>query len=111
MTPEPPFSTISDILIYTRYGAVAPNLQEVVRQADQAPFALDLLQATQREAAETAHALDLAEHRLDHPLAQAVHGSTPRRPQLRPHLLLRGRTRRQWCHHRRCGRPVVLLPL
>src|SRR5947209_18422434 len=95
MTPEPPFGYISDILINAGCAAVAPDLQEFVSQAHQTPFPPDLLQPTQREAAEAPRPLDLPEHRLDHPLAQAVHGTPPRRPQLRPHLLLRRRMCRQ----------------
>src|SRR5437867_2414213 len=95
MTPEPSLYYISDILIQTGCAAVAPDLEQVMRQAHQAPFTLDLLQAAQREAAEAPRPLDLAEHWLHHPFPQAVHGTTPRRPQLRPHLLRRWRTRRQ----------------
>ena len=62
------FDYITDLSTLRRYKVVAPDLQQIVRQADEGPFALDLLQAAQAEAAETTRPLDLAEHRLHHPL-------------------------------------------
>jgi len=56
MAPEPAPCPITDLLIHTGDIAVAPDLEEVVGQAHQPPFRLDLLQAAQAEAAETARA-------------------------------------------------------
>jgi hypothetical protein len=78
LPPEPPIFDYSDILIYTGYAAVAPKLEEVMRQAHQTPFSLGLLQPTQAEAPESPRSLDLTEHRFHHPFAQAVYRSTPR---------------------------------
>src|SRR5208337_4800784 len=54
MALEPLFCYISDILIHTGCRAVAPDLEEVMGQAHQTPFLLDLLQPAQAEAAEAA---------------------------------------------------------
>ena len=39
---------------------VAPHLKQIMRQADQTPFATDVRQATQQEAAEPPRFFDLA---------------------------------------------------
>ena len=59
-------------LTYPRADRPAPNLQEIVGQADQGPLAGDFLQATQQKLADATHALDLAEDRLDDVLARRV---------------------------------------
>jgi hypothetical protein len=51
-----------------------------MRQAHDRPFALDLPQPTQAEAAETACALDLTKHWLHHALAQPLHRTPACRP-------------------------------
>src|SRR5450631_1722194 len=51
-------------------GGSTPNLQEVVRQADQLPFGGHLLQATQQKLTDATRRFDLAEHRLDDVLAR-----------------------------------------
>src|ERR1700722_9490503 len=108
LPPELRICFFCDFLILTGCAAVAPELEEVMGQAHQPPFALDLRQPAQAETAETTRPLDLAEHRLPHALPQTIHGAPSRRPQFRPHLLLRRRPYRQWC----CRRgSVVFLPL
>jgi len=54
--------------LFYRFG----QLQQVVNRADQAPFALRLLDAAQHELAEPSSLFDLAEDRLNHRLAQPV---------------------------------------
>ena len=51
---------------------VAPNLEQIMRQAEQTPFATDVLQATKQESAETPCFFDLAKHRFHDHLASAV---------------------------------------
>ena len=48
------------------------QLQEVVSQADQRPFPLHLLKASQEEIAKPKTGFDLAEHRLDDHLPSAI---------------------------------------
>ena len=60
-----------------------------MRQAEQTPFATDVLQATKQESAETPCFFDLAKHRFHDHLASAVQRLAFRRPQLlRPYALL-----------------------
>ena len=47
-----------------RNGVCPSELQDVVGQADQAPFRGDLLHAAQKELTKAARLLDLSEHRL-----------------------------------------------
>src|SRR5277367_2445940 len=53
---------------FRRFG----QLQQVVNRADQAPFALRLLKASQHELPEPSSLLDLAEDRLNDRLAQPI---------------------------------------
>ena len=48
------------------------ELQDIVGEADKAPFGGDLLDAAQQELAEAPRLLDLSEHRLGQLLSQAV---------------------------------------
>src|SRR5262249_37176448 len=69
---------------------VAPDLEQIMRQAYQTPFTTDVLQATQQEAAKPPHFFDLAKHRLHDDLASRVRRLAFRRPHFRCHALLRG---------------------
>ena len=57
------------------------ELGQVVGGADHRPFACDLLAAAQQELTEAPGLLDLAEHRLDGLLAQAVAAAAPGTPE------------------------------
>src|SRR3954466_8197510 len=50
----------------------AGEFVEVMDGADEAPFALDLFEASEQELAEASGLLDLPEHRLDDLFAQAI---------------------------------------
>src|SRR5687767_5730947 len=68
---------------------VARNLEHILRQADQTPFATDGCQATQQEAAEPTCFFDLAKYRLHDDLPSRVQRLPCWRPQFRGHTLLR----------------------
>ena len=78
-----------------------------MRQADQTPFATDVRQATQQEAAEPTCFFDLAKHGFHDDLAPGVQRLPSRRPYFRGHALLRcGRRLR----HERLRIMVTLAP-
>src|SRR5215469_10876363 len=56
----------------TQNTPVTPNLEQIMRQADQTPFATDGRQATQQEAAEPPRFFDLAKHGFHDHLAPSV---------------------------------------
>src|SRR5277367_2267287 len=66
---------------FHRFG----QLQQVVNRADQAPFALRLVKATQHELPEPSSLFDLAEHRLNDRLAQPIPAAPPGPCQLSTH--------------------------
>src|SRR5919109_1241138 len=70
-----------------QHTPVAPNLEQIMRQADQTPFATDVRQATQQEAAEPARFFDLAKHGFYDDLAPGVQRLPCRRPYFRRHAL------------------------
>src|SRR5450755_1770129 len=74
-TRRPMASAAKYSWVFHRFG----QLQQVVNRADQAPFALRLLNASQRELPEPSSLFDLAEDRLNHRLAQPV-PTAPTRP-------------------------------
>src|SRR5207244_10540788 len=51
---------------------VAPDFEQIVRQTDQTPFATNVFQATQQEAAEPPRFFDLAKHGFRNDLAPGV---------------------------------------
>ena len=65
----------------------APNREQIMRQADQTPFATDVLQATQQEAAEPTRFFDLAKHGFHDDLASRVQCLPGGRPYFRRHAL------------------------
>src|SRR3989454_6457635 len=67
---------------------VAPNLEQIVRQTDQTPFAPDVLQAAQQEAAEPSRFFALAKHGFRNDLAPGVPRLPCRRPDFRCQALL-----------------------
>src|SRR2546422_10621518 len=66
---------------------VAPNLEQIMRQADQTPFATDVLQATKQEAAEPTRFFDLTKHGFHDDLAPRVQRLPCGRPYFRRHAL------------------------
>src|SRR6266511_3743633 len=89
---------------------ITPNLQQIMRQAHQTPFATDLGQATQQEPAKSPRLLDLAKDRLDDRLPPRIHRTTRLRIQLRTHPLL-GRRRRRLRSRRGGGEGRDMMPL
>lgn len=77
-------------LARVHHSTVAPNLEQIMRQAYQTPCPTDVLQATQQEAATPPHCFDLAKHRLHDDLASGIYCLAFRRPHFRRHALLRG---------------------
>src|SRR4029077_2329516 len=65
----------------------ASEFGEVVGDADERPFRLDLLDAAQQELSEASRLLDLTKDRLDDLLAQSVTAAPSRPLQLLPHGL------------------------
>jgi hypothetical protein len=65
----------------------ASELGEVVGDADERPFRLDLLDTAQQELSEASCLLDLTKDRLDDLLAQSVTAAPSRPLQLLPHGL------------------------
>src|SRR5687768_8427862 len=53
------------------------ELLEIMREADEVPLVLHLVEAAEQELSEAARLLDLAEDRLDGDLAQAIAAATP----------------------------------
>jgi hypothetical protein len=84
---------------------IPPQLEQIMREAYQTPFATDLLHTTQPEATEPTHFFDLTKHRFHDDLASGVSCLAFRRPHFRRHPFLRRRG-----HVARLGlRGVVLL--
>ena len=71
-----------------RKRTASKDLQQIVRQADQVPFAPHLLKAAEHELPEPAAVFDLAEGWFDNRLAACVFGAAFLGPQLAGHLLL-----------------------
>src|SRR2546427_2669911 len=73
---------------------IPPQLEQIMRQAYQTPFAPDLRQTTQQEATEPPDFFALTTHRCHDDLASGVEGLAVRRPHFRGHPLLRRGRRR-----------------
>ena len=70
-----------------RKRTASEDLQQIVRQADQAPFALHLSKPAKQELSEAAAVFDLAERRFDDRFATSIFRAAFLRPQLACHLL------------------------
>src|SRR5882672_2670936 len=68
---------------------LAPEFEHIMGQAHQTPFAPNLLQPPEQEAAKTSHFFDLAKHGFHNDLAPSVQRTALRRAHFRGHLLLR----------------------
>ena len=72
--------------------AIAPQLEQIVPQAYQAPFAPHLVQTSKQKTTEPPRLLDLTKYRLYDDLATAVQRLTCRTPDFRRHTFCgRGR--------------------
>jgi hypothetical protein len=72
--------------------SIAPQLEQIVTQAYQAPFAPHLVQTSKQKTTEPTRLFDLTKYRLDDDLATAVQRLTCRTPDFRrPMFLGRGR--------------------
>src|SRR3990172_4925954 len=73
-----------------RPPSAAEQFLEVVRQADQVPFAAHFLQPAQQELPEAPHLFDLSEDRLHHSLAFRIRFTSLFRAEFAAHPLLGG---------------------
>ncbi len=68
--------------------SIAPQLEQIVPHAYQAPFAPHLVQTSQQKTTEPTRLLDLTKYRLYDDLAAAVQRLTCRTPDFRRHTVL-----------------------
>src|SRR5215831_19447592 len=86
-TGSPPFTPCAVISHWLRACSGAIQLQQVVREADQAPLRADVREPTERKTSEAAPVFDVREDGLDDGLAAPVDGGAEWGAQLGPHLL------------------------
>src|SRR6266851_3052800 len=84
---------------------IAPNLEQILRQAYQTPFTTDVVEPSQQKPAKTTCFLDLATHRFHDHLASGVQGF----PLGRLHFC--GHTRLRCSGLLRHGRPWIMMAL
>src|SRR2546428_12091362 len=77
------------VLDQTRRTPIAPEFEPIMGQAHQTPFATNLLQPPEQEAAKTSHFFALTKHGFHNDLAPGVQRTALRRAHFRGHPLLR----------------------